>query len=182
MEKSTKKKVIIVAALLVIGGTVGYFLWKRNKDKKAADEAAALSLDPGSTPSGDSTYGSGSGTSTSTIDANVPPPTIPADVLASSFAALKTTLGANAKNYGTYLIFETNQKSLGIGGGTAKVIVKFTNGGRWAVFIREVKLANRLNEGAYYSGGKKIVVYSGKNKGLVVEGSSVMNNLARAAK
>ena len=180
MEKSTRKKVIIITALLVIGGTVGYFVWKHNKDKKAADEAALLSLDPGSTPSGD--YGSGSGTTTSTIDANQPPPTIPANVLADSFATLKALMGSKAKNYGTYLVYETNQKSLGLGTGTAKVIVKFTNGGRWALFLRELKLANRINEGAYYNGGKKIVVYSGKNKGLVVEGSNIVNNLAKAAK
>lgn len=181
MEKSTKKKVIIITALLVIGGTVGYFLWKRNKDKKAADEAALLSLDPGS-PSGESTSGSGSGTQTSTMNVDEAPPTLPADVLASSFAALKSALGTRAKNYGTYLIFETTQKSLGLGTGTAKVIVKLTNGGRWAIFLRELKLANRINEGAYYNGGKKIVVYSGKNKGLVVEGQNALNNLARSVK
>lgn len=168
MEKSTKKKLIVLGALLVIGGVVAYIVIKKPFSKKGSDTS-----DTGSPPAGD--------TKTSTIDADLPPPVVPTNVLASSFADLKTALGSNAQNFGNHLIYETNQKSLNIGSGTAKVIVKFTNGGRWALFLREIKVANRINEGAYYAGGKKVVVYSGKNKGLVVEGNSVINNIARSA-
>lgn len=191
MEKSTRKKVIIITAvLLVAGGITGYVLWKRNKDKKDAE--AALLLNPIVDPATTTDYGSGTttgsggsstggGTKTSTTNVDVPPPTGAPSDLAKSFNDLKTALGSRAKNYGTYIIYSTTQQAMGLGAGTKKVIVKFTNGGRWALFLGELKAVNRVNEGAYYGSGKKIVVYTGKNKGLVVEGNNPINNLARAA-
>ena len=38
MEKKNKKALLIISSLILIGGGIGYWLWKRNKDKKAEEK------------------------------------------------------------------------------------------------------------------------------------------------
>jgi len=59
MEKKNKKILLITSAILLIGGGVGYWLWKRNKDKNAgktdSDDKGTPSVDDdkGTPPKGE---------------------------------------------------------------------------------------------------------------------------------
>ena len=50
MEKKSKKILLITSAILLIGGGVGYWLWKRNKDKKAEETPVTEETPPATTP------------------------------------------------------------------------------------------------------------------------------------
>lgn len=50
MEKKNKKILLITSAILLIGGGVGYWLWKRNKDKKATETPVTEETPPATTP------------------------------------------------------------------------------------------------------------------------------------
>lgn len=113
--------------------------------------------------------------------------TAPTPTTIDSFAEIKKSLGAgNYDDRGAYIVYSTSPSKLGVNysvygfsSPSQKILVKFTNGRRWAFFKDEVKVSNRLNEGEYSNGGKNIKVLSGKNAGRVVSGASITDNIKR---
>lgn len=106
----------------------------------------------------------------------------------ANFDSLKSALGKgiNVSSFGSYITYSTtpnalgiNYASLGLPSGNTKIVVKFTNGDVYGVFINEIKRSNKMAEGVYKNGGKYFYVREGKNKGLVAEGSNATANLKK---
>lgn len=164
MSKGAKIAVWIgVLATVGVSGYIGYQVYKKWKDKKNG------------TTSTDQTSGD-KNVITTVLDKITPTP--------SNFETLKTNI-SNYKNMGNYITYETTPSNLGISGSSIglsnnqKIIVKFTASGWFGLFLSEIKASNKIVEGKYTNGGKNLEVTLGKNKGLLVSGESVSDNIKK---
>lgn len=161
-------KVAVLLGAIGVTGTVGYYSYqafKKWKDNKNGNTNTT------ETSGGGSLFGKNEGITDSPVET---PPTI------NSFDKLKQLIGSgNYTDYQTYIVvkipfqslFGVSATSLGYPA-TTNVFIKYTNGARWALFRDKIAVANRINEGSYQDGGKKVIVMSGRNVGVTKSGTS----------
>lgn len=129
MANKSKKALLIISSLILIGGGIGYWLWKRNKDKKA--EETPMAEQPSTeTPIAQTTTTS-TGTSTSVEDK-------PANVLAFQRYA-------NSKGWSPRLVDD------GIWGSKSRAA--------WAKWGAEYKKSNGAISSGFTKGDKLMVQF-----------------------
>jgi hypothetical protein len=182
-----KKVYWIIGSIVLVGTTVGVILVLNNRKKQQEELEKKKLLEEELTKKTEenNTRGYSPTVDTTPVDVNtvnvsVAPPIVTENLKVDSFNKLKKYLGKNFEDYGTYILYNTTQSKLGLGSGTAKVIVKFAKSGDFGVWLREIKTENRQAKGNFYNGGTKIVIYEGKNKGINITGANPINNIARA--
>ena len=152
-----KKALIVIVSLLAIGGVVGYFLWKRNKDKKEQErldaekkEADALAL--ANQNQNQNTGGGTSGGATGNLQVDLP---------TLNFQQVQTNLSTKANANGVVSVRFNGNKNQ----------ADFYNNNR--VIIGTVGQSGYLKKGTYSNGGKTIVLDGGKT----ITSGSVWQNL-----
>ncbi len=153
-----KKALIVIVSLLAIGGVVGYFLWKRNKDKKEQErldaekkEADALAL-----ANQNQNQNTGGGTSGGGATGN-----LQVDLPTLNFQQVQTNLSTKANANGVVSVRFNGNKNQ----------ADFYNNNR--VIIGTVGQSGYLKKGTYSNGGKTIVLDGGKT----ITSGSVWQNL-----
>lgn len=183
MTKGTKIGLIIGGLVLVVGGGVGIYLYvRKNKKLKDVEFTAQDEASMDKSPIVESYVAPP--TTVSEVNVDVAPPVESISSKEKSYNNILNRFkdSSNTKRYADYFTYTASPTVLGLQGQpkdyTARV--KFQKDGGWRLHLmRGNEEVSFLTGGLYYKAGTKLVVYNGKNKGLIVESSNPLNNVVR---